>query len=619
MDKALEILEQYCQWIAVGIGGLFLGLMAWTYGLMTPVSVPDGSSTVTPGEVDDAVNRRFAQDLKTAIDNTSVPTPPADKATILTTGDIGTLPPPTLAGLSVLAFDSRPAEIKKLQEDNAGVALVRVTQLPTVPPSTVSEALAKRATIDPAVQNVAGQPPVTPAAAPAGPSGTPVAPKLVDINYARISYTIDPAEIDKAFAAQKVPNNLTTSVLAVQLMRQEQKPDGTWTDAVAVSTAKVSAPTWQAPDANVVGPAAIAQFRTWAENGDGQTAILRPAFYTVTLGEGPWDPSMDDQLPKYDPKAVQKELEEKRKAEQEKRKAATPPRTTTPPRTSTPRRGGGGGGGAGGYMPDTANPTRPADLGALIDAYPVQAAPPANADGAGAAVPTPPAVVAPGQGQPPADKPLPVAPAFAPSGVPAFLGWAYDETVVEGHTYRYQVLYSLRNPIYDTNLGNPPALGQQFAITSTIDENAWSQPVEVKPSAEYYLSTNNWQSVQNTPDKIKIAVFKWALGKWQSETFEVRPGDKIGGTSKAGVDFNTNATVVDLRYDTRGVSASSGLAGRSYVLLLTADGRLVEREPTADRSNNRMLQLQQAIQVAQSAATAAGGAAGGAGGTNSAP
>lgn len=610
MDKALEILEQYCQWIAVAIGGLFVGWMAWSYGLMTPVSVPAGSTTVTPADVDDNVNRLHAQDLKTQMDNTAVPQPPAEKDKILQSSDLGLLPPPTLSGLSVLAFDSRPAEIKKLQKEDDQQGRELVTQLPTVPPTVISEALAKRATIDPAVQNVAGQPPVPPAAAVAPPAvganGQPVGPKLIDINYVRLSYTVDPAEIAKAFEAVKVPSNLQTSVLAVQLMRQEQKPDGTWTEAVAVAAAKVSAPTWPAPDSKTADPSSVAQFRSWAESTEGQIAILRPAFYTVTLGEGPWDPSMDEQLPKYDPQAAARERAQKLKDEQEKRRQANPPRTPTPPRTRTPRGGAGGGGDS----PDALDPNRPADLGGIIGALPVQAAPPANDGADGAAVP-PPVVVAPGQGQPPVDKPLPVSPRFAPTGVPPFLGWAYDETVVEGHTYRYQVLYSLYNPIYDTNLGNPPALGQQFAINSTIDDNAWSQPVEVKPSAEYYLTTNNWQSVQNTPDKIKISVFKWALGKWQSETFEVRPGDKIGGT-KNGIDFNTNATVVDLRYDTRGISTNSGLAGRSYVLLLTADGRLVEREPTADRSNNRMLQLQQAIEVAKAAnAGAAPAAAGG--------
>ena len=173
-----------------------------------------------------------------------------------------------------------------------------------------------------------------------------------------------------------------------------------------------------------------------------------------------------------------------------------------------------------------------------------------------------------------------------------FLCWAYDETVVEGHTYRYQVLYALRSPVYDSNITRPPALAEQFCDLERnqprrlgpVDRRCPSRP----PSSTSTPPTGP-QTV--TPAAIKINVFKWAQGKWQTLPFNVSPGDKIGDL-QAGVDYGTNVTVVDLKYDPRGNNG----AGRPYVLLLTADGRLIEREPTADRTNERMLSLQAYIQ-----------------------
>ncbi|MDB5325861.1 MAG: hypothetical protein JWM57_1430, partial [Phycisphaerales bacterium] len=196
--------------------------------------------------------------------------------------------------------------------------------------------------------------------------------------------------------------------------------------------------------------------------------------------------------------------------------------------------------------------------------------------------------LAPGQVPAPTE-PLP-APNFQPGIEKPFLCWAYDETVVEGHTYRYQVVYALRNPVYDSNITRPPQLAEQFAIWSEPDAQGWGQSTYVPPTAEFYLATTNWQS-DKTPANIKIDVFKWAQGKWQTLPFTVSPGDRIGDV-QAGVDYGTNVTVVDLKYDPRGNNG----AGRPYVLLLTADGRLIEREPTADRTNERMLSLRAYIQ-----------------------
>jgi len=197
--------------------------------------------------------------------------------------------------------------------------------------------------------------------------------------------------------------------------------------------------------------------------------------------------------------------------------------------------------------------------------------------------------------------------AFTPSAVPPvpFTGWAYDETAQEGHTYRYQVVYSLRNPVFqaNANIVPNPALAQQFAMPSpldakALDANAWSQPITVKATTEFYLAGPNWPS-NNIPSNISVLIYKWANGKWQSHTFPISPGDKIGGQN-GGIDYQTTDSLVDIRYDTR--------RSMPYVLVMNAAGQLVERDPKTDREDPRQKQLKANVGAPAGAPGAAPGA-----------
>src|SRR5688500_11986982 len=57
MEKALAILEKHVQWIAIGLGALFLVFMVYSYALQDPVTVvvPGQSKPLTPGELDQTI------------------------------------------------------------------------------------------------------------------------------------------------------------------------------------------------------------------------------------------------------------------------------------------------------------------------------------------------------------------------------------------------------------------------------------------------------------------------------------------------------------------------------------------------------------------------------------
>ena len=55
MDKVTAFLEKNVEWVAMGIGGLFLLFVAWTYGVNNPAPIEIGGEVYTPASVDNKV------------------------------------------------------------------------------------------------------------------------------------------------------------------------------------------------------------------------------------------------------------------------------------------------------------------------------------------------------------------------------------------------------------------------------------------------------------------------------------------------------------------------------------------------------------------------------------
>ncbi|MDB5328762.1 MAG: hypothetical protein JWM57_4331, partial [Phycisphaerales bacterium] len=332
MEKALEVLEKYCQWIAVGIGGLFLAWMLWSYVLLSPVTVPNGTSTVSSGDVDDTVAKNYANPLDEELKRTTIDTPPqvanvSPLESFMPLIKDGTDKP--IVSLASSAFGSLPA---KIELNNRGseefTTADPVTKLPTLPPSEITETFAKRVYHgEPPPPAPAPGQPQPPAVAPVAPVAGQIPPGK-DLSYVRLSYRIPTDKISQSFIAEKVPAGAgsTTTVVAIKLMRQEQMPDGSWAEPTEVPYLKNNV--WPYPLPKNAGE--VTWFRSWSDSPQGQSDLLRPLFYPVIFGEGPWDPSMDEALPKFDAKAEQakkqKEYEERQKA----KKAAAPVAPTGP-------------------------------------------------------------------------------------------------------------------------------------------------------------------------------------------------------------------------------------------------------------------------------------------------
>jgi len=133
--------------------------------------------------------------------------------------------------------------------------------------------------------------------------------------------------------------------------------------------------------------------------------------------------------------------------------------------------------------------------------------------------------------------------------LPEISVWAHDETVVPGKTYRYRMRLRIKNPLYNTfNVTKDTKLSTQYTL-----DTPWTEWKEVKAprNTEFFFASTRTQIQQDTVVSAKVDVFKRTKGEWTMASFDVAPGDSIGG-QKNGVDYTTGSTLVDLRKDVRG-------------------------------------------------------------------
>ena len=164
-------------------------------------------------------------------------------------------------------------------------------------------------------------------------------------------------------------------------------------------------------------------------------------------------------------------------------------------------------------------------------------------------------------------------------------GYIIDEQVQQGETYRYNIVYSIRNPLFDTqNLApaNMPQLVEQLplSVSTQSDEwqTGWSEPLTVE-------SLTYWYMVNKLPDnRVTFRVFRWQNGQWQKSDFKVEPGDSLGEVVD-GVDYRTGQVLVDVRTDPS--------TNDAYSLLLDKVGRFA-RHSDEDRNLPRFEELQRA-------------------------
>jgi hypothetical protein len=502
MEKFLKIGEQYVQWIALGLGVLFLGLMAYSYVLTPPITVALEKKDYLPGEIDQQIRngalRRIEDDMKS------------------TTKWADPTPSNPAKALQVAFVDKAPLYVKTIPAPT-DIRVPTTNHIePTATPTIVKAPAAQPSPVGPvagtSVLNVPQAVPAPPANAAAGPAaaagGVPVQPVLEpqDHDWISLPWTVDMKALDDAFQAANIPNipNVyQTTFLRVKMVRQEVLPNGKYgpeqelPDIPTVALDPMPPETAPAQDKD--------NYRTWAAAHAGD--ILTPAFFSVSYGT-PW----------YAP--------------------GTPKPTDVfpPPGAALP---------AAPLLPQPVLPARTPGAGL---------APPHSVHGP--AMPAP--AIAPGAlpprgliGQPnqpavaPAMPPNVFAPGVAPGGFPpgvvqgaavaGFINpaqapdvtiYTHDWSVQAGHSYRYKICYTISNPLFGVEQANvKPADRDLLAIKSPYSK--WTAAVDIPSRYKFWVQ--KFQRNGNNEVTFDLFIKKpGAPGGLERNTVRATPGDSIG-------------------------------------------------------------------------------------------
>jgi hypothetical protein len=579
MNKILPFLEKHVQWLALGLGLLYLGYMIWIYVVQMPVVVTGVAPTpLTPGEVDQYILDTAIHPLEVKMKDQKVPEMPVPNFLDRFKADMDFSD--AKSWVMNLVPDSQVLPIQLVPSTyNAIPAVADITAPPKLPEAGIGTYSTGRSNVQPFVP-AAGQNP-----APQGNNVQAVAGNQ-DISWVTVSYTIPRAQLAKAFQDANIPGwSEKTSVLEVDLWREEPLPGGTWSDPKLIAPLQ---PPQQFPDAGDLQ--GQQNFLTWADAHVSD--ILQPAFFVVLKGDTwhapgeivaaaaatalpPLDPSQtyplnvlesypDDQRSAY--------FAARQKLKQSQRPTAPNQRPSGLPPGFSPSGGG----------PRSRNTPPAGSIGSEIFASPD--VPPDAPPSAGGQAP----------GSLSAQFPIPAG-EFDPNGLTNDItGWAHDATAEAGHTYRYMITYRIRNPIWNTNASKIPALVAQFDIRSP--NGVWSNPVNVASTTNFFVYANSRQGASSA----RIKVYKWINGVERSHVFEVAPGDVIGGKD-ADVDFSTGWTVVDLRFDDPHSPDST------TVLVMSPAGVIDRRDYRTDQAKPELKALDQQVSAASAADQLAGG------------
>ncbi len=623
MKKFLDLLEQHCQWIAVGLGGLFVLLMLWSYlpGVSNPVTVDLGGTPRTPLEVESVIKSEGADPVVALMDaggKLNLPVPQFTQAFIDTIGAKPTSPPlPATAmwypplGDSVIVKEG--SDLTQSPDPGSGVA-----QLPVLPAPIVDFVSTGIALVEP----VGG-------ATPAASTPSKDAKAGRDVAYVRYNFKIPSALLDSAFRMAAIPDELnSTMFLAVELVRERLVAPDTYGEQVVVRP--IGTVTLQ-PTPPIKDPAAaIAQktFIAWAQQNT--SIIVQPPFYNVIDGDNPLmqvlEPTTEETASVFDPltfpingdmskltpeqkaqvMAARKEAAKKRAEEKKNQGPQGGPRG---PRGPGGRGGpsGGEGGPPGIRIQEPAGTTIerfavPASraLGVVENwkqarpqqpsrppSFPPNAFPPGEGPGGF----FPPAGGMPGEfpveGMPGVGSQqvqalnFPAAPQgrFSPAAVQGDIyGWAYDETAVPDQTYRYRVRYHILNPIFGAvNVTQNAELTQILTLVGE-DPKTWSEPVTVPSLTHFFLE----KQPSRDGATVRMTVFRWQNGKRHRATDSFAFGDTIGKLV-GDVDYRTAWTLVGIRMDST--------FDKPYALLMNPEGVLLRKDFNEDSASELQMKL----------------------------
>lgn len=572
MQKTLDILERNVQWIALGLGGIFLLWAVYAYVVTPPAAVDLNHAKVGAGEMSIRTEEGPAKSVQTAMtDNTGIQIPQLNVAQAFHQAMVS----PAAPELPAYAFGLTGGAGNGMASPEApgNTHDVRIAQLPQLPPARVVSVQTGLSVVNPP-NNVAAANPVPPR------GGVAVQPVIQtqDLDWVGVFFKVPADQLKKAFEApiagrQMDPTLYNTTVLQVEVERQQAQGVDANGQPVwpkddqfeTVPTIKIYRQEVRKMPADSAPAGQKFDYADWAEKNP--QLVYTPEFYQVTGGAPPPDLNAIYTPPNAaggNGAAAQGAGGADNAAPENATQPAAPDTTTQPAAPA-----GASQQGQPAQRPGPSAMANPQAFYLLQD----NTRPPVNnyeqtyrrtygrprvgrSGRPGFQTPTMPGVnqnFAAGEGK------------IDPLNLTEDLKiWAYDDTAKPGQTYRYRMVYKLRNPVFGTSNVADPKLSGQLALVSPPSD--WSGPVAVSDTTKFWVSTlgNN---------KANLDVFQWEKGEWKKlapKESSLSPGDQVPGTDWTVVDVR----VGDLAHDRD-----------KYVLLTSDTGQMARRDYSTDRSD----------------------------------
>jgi len=332
-----------------------------------------------------------------------------------------------------------------------------------------------------------------------------------------------------------------TEIVKVEVYRQEQKPDGTWGDAV-----KVADLPGRMPLAETFAKTDLDMGELVSKAKEHREEVLRPAFYArarimgYPVGDDWFEPSQQNAVAEKgeEAKRLQQQLSDLLRKERNIQSAIE--RLRAPASTPNPRPGGrgpGGGGiggpggrgpGGGGPAPQPSGPstaeqqvtklqadlktieTEIANLRQKLQQLGVRTP----------AAKTPQAVGADGD----------LSEILRDGAVQV---WTHDLGVQRGKTYRYQMRLGLTNPLYAQQRELKPEqneVSRQHVLYTAFSD--WSDPVTTDPDVYSFVTSGNTRGGLNPTPTASAELYKFSWGYWRRARVALEPGDAFVGKTQ---------------------------------------------------------------------------------------
>lgn len=188
--------------------------------------------------------------------------------------------------------------------------------------------------------------------------------------------------------------------------------------------------------------------------------------------------------------------------------------------------------------------------------------------------------------------------------------WAHDLTVEPGKTYRYRLVVSVLNPLFQQERVPDEQREQYYdRIALGPDEQTlaaapWTDPVHVAPEYHFFLVGG---SAENETAEVEV----WRIydGQWRRGEFTIRPGDRIAGstqidtpTGRMQLDLEVDAVLVDLMSSER---RAGRLGAGDDMRMLYLDQRedvMADRSVDEDSESVERMRLESEVTLQQALA-----------------